>query len=225
METTNVRRFRFIGPLLAVVAAVAVLIGISAVQTGSVAADGPYDRIEVSVGKDGQFFKVATIFFTCSSTSEVVPGAFKDHLKDVNPPPNINPDSEVWGATFSDKCIGAEGVVLLVTPVEPANTISIKDCAYINTGSGANEPCTVINLLPPGPGEAQLFAQAPKPVPTATATPTVTPVPPVGGIGVFPGSGDSSGSSSVAVSIGFAAITTAIALAGAAWYARRRWAR
>ena len=67
----------------------------------------------------------------------------------------------------------------------------------------------------------------PTPTPTPTATPTVTPtpVPPVGGIGVFPDSGDS-GSSSVAVITGFAAIiATAIALAGAAWYARRRWAR
>ena len=47
---------------------------------------------------------------------------------------------------------------------------------------------------------------------------------PVGGIGVFPDSGDSSGGS-VAALAGFAAIATAIALAGAAWYARRSWAR
>ena len=50
--------------------------------------------------------------------------------------------------------------------------------------------------------------------------PTATPGP-VGGIGVFPDSGDSSGSS-VAVFTGFAAIVTAIALSGAAWFARRR---
>ena len=66
-----------------------------------------------------------------------------------------------------------------------------------------------------------------KPAPTSTGTqtptPTPTPVPPVGGIGVFPDGGDS-GSSSVAVITGFAAIATDIALAGAAWYARRRWA-
>ena len=58
-----------------------------------------------------------------------------------------------------------------------------------------------------------------------TVTPPPTPVPPVGGVGVFPDSGDSSGSSSLVVFTGFAAIATAVALAGAAWYARRRWAR
>ena len=81
--------------------------------------------------------------------------------------------------------------------------------------------------LPVTPGlECTAGGAAPTPTNTPTATPTVTPtpVPPVGGIGVFPDSGDSSGSS-VAVITGFAALATAIALAGAAWYTRRRWAR
>ena len=86
-----------------------------------------------------------------------------------------------------------------------------------DVGGASAAPC-VVNI--------QVNPKSATPTPTFTATPTVTPTPepPVGGIGVFPDSGDSSGSS-VAVFIGLAAIATAIALAGAAWSARRRWAR
>ena len=95
----------------------------------------------------------------------------------------------------------------------------VGESTLVEDGTEATAGQVGTSLEPPPP--------QPTPTPTPTATPTVTPtpVPPVGGIGVFPDGGDSSGGS-VAVITGFAAIiATAIALAGAAWYARRRWAR
>ena len=65
--------------------------------------------------------------------------------------------------------------------------------------------------------------------PTATGTPTNTPTPPpppLGGSGVFPdvpGAGGSSGRNNGVVAGVLAAVTAgALALGGAAWYARRR---
>ena len=75
-------------------------------------------------------------------------------------------------------------------------------------------------------GAAYVFRE-PAPTPTPTPTNTSTPVPPtpIGGIGIFPGPpghGADAGGSAVLSSLA-AVAASAIALGGAAWYARRRW--
>ena len=88
-------------------------------------------------------------------------------------------------------------------------------------------------------GAAYVF-QEPVPTPTSTSTPTptptdtptpthtATPVPPtpIGGIGIFPGTlddGADAGGAAVLTSLAAGAAAGALALGGAAWYARRRW--
>lgn len=69
----------------------------------------------------------------------------------------------------------------------------------------------------------------PSATPTPTPTPTGTPVPPtpIGGIGIFPGIGGtpSGGNGGVLAEVAAAVSAGAVALAGAAWYAKRRWSR
>ena len=129
----------------------------------------------------------------------------------------------VTSAVAASGVCGVDPDVCFADPLASSGTFFV--------GPGDHSITITPTVSPFGDGSAWFRLDAkPDPTPTNTPTPTPTPtdtptpVPPVGGIGVFPGSGDS-GSSSVAVITGFAAIATAIALAGAAWYARRRWAR
>ena len=78
---------------------------------------------------------------------------------------------------------------------------------------------------------AEYVFQEPPPTPTATDTPTPTATPPpgqlpLGGSGVFPDTPGADGSSGLSYRVLagiFAAVTAgALALGGAAWYARRR---
>ena len=109
---------------------------------------------------------------------------------------------------------GSDPKVCLPDPLSSSGTF------FVGPGDHSITIAATVSITGQG---AAYFSLDAKPEPTPTPTVTPTPEPPVGGIGVFPDSGDS-GSSSVAVITGFAAIATAIALAGAAWYARRRWA-
>jgi len=75
---------------------------------------------------------------------------------------------------------------------------------------------------------AQVSCNAPTPTPTQTATPPPPTTPPptaIGGFGIFPNlpGGDSADGGAGLVSAAVAAVTAAISLSGAAWYARRRW--
>lgn len=87
----------------------------------------------------------------------------------------------------------------------------------------------------PHPNPMDVVGLGPKPPPTstptetstdtATSTPTYTPEPPVGGVGVFPDMGDESSGNTGAVLSAVIAAAGFVAVAGAAWNARRRWAR
>ncbi len=222
MKITNASRLKLLAPpLLAVVAAAVLLIGSSLVQTPDVAATGPFDRIEVGVGKNLQFFKVASIDFTCQSTGEMVAGVFKDHVKGAEAP-GLNQDHEIWGANFSTECISGgpgSGVDITVDPVDPNNSIRIRECLFVNTATGANEDCTS-NVSPSEgtpPGTQNFKVESKK----------------VGGLvvdldgelGDLPlETAQSSGHNAGVLAGTIAGIAAlAVTLGGAAWYARRRW--
>ena len=79
-----------------------------------------------------------------------------------------------------------------------------------------------INCLPPTPTPTPTNTPNATPTPTHTATPV--PPTPIGGVGIFPGTpGAGADTGGVAVLTWLAAVAAgAVALGGAAWYARRR---
>lgn len=173
-----------------------------------------FNRIEISVGKATQTFKLnpdSPPRFVCQATGEKAIGAFKIHLKDVNPDPLL-PNHEVWSANFMQKCQGSVDVYL--QPLDPDNHPVIKEVFFRNT--------------------TPLPTQTPTPTPTRTRTPTPTPTTQktpvvVGGISFHPPGGGGHGSSGfgdwyVAAAMSASALALA-SLGGAAWYARRRKVR
>ena len=144
-------------------------------------------------------------------------------LTALGPPPPPAPPSFHKGDLFSFSLTCTQGPstsgIELIPATPPTPNIA---------GSQFTEHATGAQIIPEVSGiQVNCVPCPPQGCPTVTPTPTATPtpVPPVGGVGLFPDSGDSSGSSSAGVFTGFAAMTTAIALAGAAWYARARRSR
>lgn len=175
MRNASDKRFRPLRhvalALVAIAGAVAALSVAGLVRSGDLPPEGKYDRIVIDIGKANLDFKLNVGEFTCQSTGETVGAAFFDHEDDQNPPPNIH--NEVWAGTFSNLCIGVQGVSFTLNPTVPTNALSIKNCLYENTTTFASTVCHVDPNpgVPPGP---QDFKAAP-PKPRDTSTPTVTP--------------------------------------------------
>ena len=208
---------------MVVVAAAVLLVGSRLVQTPEVsAAVTSYDRIEVSIGKTGQVFKLASISFTCQSTGEVVAGNFKDHVKDADGP---GLHHEVWGGTFGGKCISdgqSNGVDITATPVDPTNALFIAECRFLNTSDSRKVGIGAIKGTNPGiPNGSQDF----KCVLETITTVGGLAVDLDGDLGDLPLETAQSSDLNAGVLAGTIAGIAALAvtLGGAAWYARRRW--
>lgn len=89
-----------------------------------------FNRIDVSIGKATQDFKLRALHGVCQSTNEKQVGLFKRHKKDVNAGTSL-PHHEVWSVDFRQKCSGGVRVFLQTVNIE--NHAVIKEVFFSNT--------------------------------------------------------------------------------------------
>lgn len=94
---------------------------------------GPYNRLTIEVPKNIQLVQVHRIHATIKNDRcdpETVKGAFKDHLKDVNPEdPYGLTDHEVWSFQWPTACIRRGETVVVAFTLTSAGHASLKDKA------------------------------------------------------------------------------------------------
>ncbi len=88
---------------------------------------GGYQEINVHVGKPDKDKKIDRVGFVCvASGAQRIEEDWKGHEKMVD----SNPNHELWGTIFADKCVGDVDVYLL--PVDKANNPIIKVVFFTN---------------------------------------------------------------------------------------------
>ncbi len=94
------------------------------------------EEINVHVGKPDKDKKIDRVGFVCVASGEQrIEEDWKGHEKDVD----TNPNHELWGTTFDDKCVGAVDVYLL--PVDKGNKAEIKAVFFTNITPRCDAVC------------------------------------------------------------------------------------